>query len=115
MPKIQDAMRSAAHEAGTVDHVSFIFEQGCEQDRVFARVVFQIGVLNQNEIANGFLNATTEGGSLSHVMGLHEDAYLWISMAQLLKQFGRAVGRSVVHAKDFGAQGSCRHPFDDGG
>lgn len=46
------------------------------QDRVFVGVVFQIGALNQNEIANGFRNATTEGGSVSHDVGLHEDAHL---------------------------------------
>ena len=51
MPEINHAMRPASQEAGAEHNVGTILENRCEKERVFVRVILQIGVLNDYDLA----------------------------------------------------------------
>ena len=54
MPEIKHAMRAAAQETRAVDHVGFALDQGPQQRGIFAGIVFQVGVLNDDEVSGRF-------------------------------------------------------------
>ena len=43
-----------AEKARSVDDVGFAFKDGAQDDRVLVRVVFQVGVLDDHDVAGGF-------------------------------------------------------------
>src|SRR5258706_2228707 len=101
MPEIQDAMRRAAQEARAKNYVCLALDQRLEHERILRRIVLQIGILNNDEVSRGFLNAATKRCSLAHVMRLKNDADLRILSLQLGQYLARAILRAVVHADEF--------------
>lgn len=53
MPEKQDAVWFAPHEAGAIHHVGHAVEHRAEQSRVFARVVFVVGILHKHISTGG--------------------------------------------------------------
>jgi hypothetical protein len=56
MPERQDAGLLTGHVARTEDRVGMAGQQRPQQARVFGGVVFQVGILNQREIAGSLFN-----------------------------------------------------------
>ena len=59
MPEVNHAMRSAAHEPGTEHNVGTILQNRRKKDGVFARVILQIGVLNDDYVSGCVLETST--------------------------------------------------------
>lgn len=99
-------MRSAAHEPGTEHNVGTILQNRCKKDGVFARVILQVGVLNDDYVAGCVLETCTQSCALPEIAILQHD---------LIDPPGRfpfekvscSIGRSVVHNDNF-------HVFDRG-
>ena len=64
----------AAEKAGSVHDVGLARENGPEQDRVFLRVVLEVGVLDDDEIARRGAHAGPDGRPLPHVARLQQNA-----------------------------------------
>lgn len=91
MPEVKNAVWLAAVEAGTEDDIGFVLQKRFEDLRVFSGIVFEVGVLNDDEVAGGFLNAAAQGSSFAHVMGLEKDAYLRVVVSEGGKNVARAI------------------------
>ena len=75
---------------------------GCEQLRIFARVVLEVGVLDDDEVAGRLLNAATQGGAFAHIAGLPERPKgRRILALEGLEDFPRCIGGAVIDAQQF--------------
>src|SRR5260370_41325154 len=101
MPEIKHAVRRGTHESGSVYDVGLALDQRTEEPRVFGRIVFQICVLDDHEIARGFLDASAKGRALSHIFGLQKNADLRMALAQFRQDLAGAILRTVVYADQF--------------
>ncbi len=73
MPEIVDSLR-AAEEARAIDHVGTAIEQGLEKFAVVARIVFEVGVLDENDVAGNFGEAAAECCAFALIVVLKKDA-----------------------------------------
>jgi hypothetical protein len=55
-------------------------------------MVLEVGVLDDDELAGGLLDAAAKRGALAHVFGLEQDPNLWMAGLQL----GQNLPRTVV-------------------
>src|SRR5690348_15394423 len=101
MPEVKHTVRPCAEKARAVNHVSLALEKRLQQSRIFRWIVLQVSILNDDEIAGGFLNATAQGRAFAHILRLQKDPDLRMFSLQLGKNFARSVARSVVHAQQF--------------
>src|SRR5260370_37125719 len=106
MPEIQDAMRRAEQEARAKNYVCLALDQRLEHERILRRIVLQIGILNNDEVSRGFLNAATKRCSLAHVMRLKNDADLRILSLQLGQYLARACLGAVCNEDRFALERS---------
>ena len=80
------------------DHVGLVFEDRFQQERVIARVVFEVSVLDQDDIASGLRYACPDRRAFSaiHLVPQQPD----LPRRQALQQVRRAVSGGVVHHDD---------------
>jgi hypothetical protein len=70
VPEKQDSVRVPTHETASVNNVRAAFNNGFEQQIIFFRVVFQVGILNKNDLTSCLLEAPSDCGSLALVARL---------------------------------------------
>ena len=104
MPEVNHAMRPAAHEPGTEHNVGTILQNRRKEDGVFVRVILQVGVLNDYDVARSCLETGAQSCSLAKIAFLQHDL-IDPPVRFSSKKFSRSVGRSVVHNDNF-------HVFD---
>ena len=75
------------------------------------RIVFQIGILYQDEVASGFLNATAQCGSLAHIPRLNKYPNSLILCLHLSQNLGRSVTRTVIDTNQFKVEGHRKDAF----
>ncbi len=73
---------AAAHEARAENYIGFALHEGIEHVRIFGRIVFEIGVLNNDEVASCLLDPAAQSRPFAHVVGLEEDAHLRMPLFQ---------------------------------
>ena len=108
--------RGDAEEARPVDDVGFAVEDRANQLAVFARIVFEVGVLDDHHVAGRFAHAAPHRRALALVVRLKEDADAVLAV-QLLEDVAGAVLRSIVddHQLLFnGAEIDGKDAGDDG-
>ncbi len=101
MPEIKHAVRRGTHESGSVYDVGLALDQRTEEPRIFGRIVFQICVLDDHEVARRFLDAAAKGRTFPHILRLKKNPHLGIALPQPRQNFAGAVLRTVVHANQF--------------
>src|SRR5947209_5719172 len=67
VPEVEHAMRLAAHEAAAEDHIRAILRDRQDQLDVIVRVIFQIGILHENDIAGSEFEAVAQSRPFSFV------------------------------------------------
>src|SRR5207248_5281454 len=60
MPEVNHTMSSAAREPGTKHHVSTILQDRSYKDRIFFRVILQVRILNDDQVASSCLETRTQ-------------------------------------------------------
>src|SRR6266481_5854782 len=126
MPEIVHALR-AAEKAGAEDDIGATVEDGLEQLGIIAGVVFEIGILDEDDFAGGFGEAAAEGGAFALVLRLKEKAEIaqlygiiavmggdecvaaGLPSSKPFEDLTGAVGGAVVYDENFLANGG----FDD--
>ena len=99
VPEVEDAALAASEEPRAVHDVGVSLLDRPEQLRVLARVVLEVRVLDDDDVAGRLLKTRRDRGALSHVLRLQEDpdAVLAVHLAQ---DVARAVLRAVVDDDD---------------
>jgi hypothetical protein len=104
---------SSTEEARSVNGVGFAFEERAQQQRIVGGIVFEVGVLNENEVPGGFLDAAAESSAFTDVARLQEDADLRMSGLEGGENFAGGVGGSVVDADELDVERDGEHAGDD--
>ena len=99
MPEVNHAMRSAAHEPGTEHNVGTILQNRCKKDGVFARVILQVGILNDYYVSCCVLKTNTQSCAFPEI-ALLQHHVIDPSGRFRFKKFSRSVGRSIIHDDD---------------
>jgi hypothetical protein len=63
-----------AHEPRAEDDVGAVLQDRLDDPTVFHRVVFEVGVLDDHDVARRLPEAGPQGGSLAHVPRLQDQA-----------------------------------------
>src|SRR4051812_40473517 len=114
MPEIQNAVWPCTEKARAIDHVRFAFKEGLQQKRIFTGVVFEVCVLNNDEIAGRLENSATERRSLALVLRLKKYFDLRLRSLQVRKNFAGAIARTVVYAQQLDIERCGQNSLDDG-
>ena len=99
VPEKQHPVRVAAGEARAVDHVGVVLEDRRDQPRVVGRVVFQVGVLDDDDVAGRRRDASACRSTLAAVVRLEDGAVDAVG-ERAAQQLDAAVGRAVVDHDD---------------
>ena len=116
MPEVNHPMRPAAQEPGTEHNIGMILENRCKKYGVLTRVILQVRILNDDQVAGRCLETRTQSCSLAKVALLQHEL-MDPPMGLRFKKFPRSIGRSVIHDDDFNVLDRCRadriyHNFD---
>lgn len=89
----QDALRDGVQETRPIYHLRVTVPDGLEQRGIIERVIFQVGILDEDDIAAGMLQAGAHGGTLAAVDWMRIDDGRWIveGIQDCLGLVGRAV------------------------
>ncbi len=86
-----------AHEAAAIDHRRAPFQQRLQQLDVVARVIFEVGVLNDNDVARGVFKAGAQGGALAAILLVKDNLQIGLRIGHPFTQnVTRAIGGAVV-------------------
>ena len=104
---VQHPPAVGGEKSRAVDHVGAVLEKRPEETRVVARVVLEVGVLEERQVARRGGDAGADGGALAHVARVLEVAQPRFFGRQLAQDLARAVGGAVVdhHHFDLGDAG----------
>ena len=80
-------MGTGGKKARAVDHIGAPFDQRLQQHRVLGRIVFEIGILNDDEVARSLFYAAVQGSTFAHVLGLQQNSNLGMLRLQLRQDF----------------------------
>jgi hypothetical protein len=113
VPEIVDALRPAK-KSRAEDDVGAAVDDGFKKLVVVARIVFEVGILDENDVAGDFGKATAESGALALIVSLKKDAEVaeldgiaaiesgslgfagGLELAELFEDLTSAVGGTVV-------------------
>lgn len=93
-------MRPAAQEPGAKHNIGTIFQNRFKKDRIFVRVVLQVGVLNDYDVARSCLETRAQRCALAKI-ALLQHKFVDPSGGFPFEKFLCSIGRSVVHDNDF--------------
>jgi hypothetical protein len=107
----------AAQKARAEHDVGVAGEDGLDEDRILVGVVFEVGILDQRDVAGDGRDRGADGGALAGVLGVeeHADAVVGVAVglgADGAHQVSGAVGRRVVDDDDLLADGHGAHALD---
>ncbi len=105
VPVVHHAPLAGDHEPRPVHRVRLALQKRLQQVRVFAGIVFQIGILNQAVLAVCVLHRGADGRALPQVALVPDQKHhAGVSLRDLFHDLVGAIRRSVVHHDDFPPQ-----------
>jgi hypothetical protein len=115
VPEVEHAVGAATVEAVSEHHVGLALEDGLEEHGIVARIVLEVGILDQDDVAARGGDASPHRCTLAAVRRVPEHAQVAGACAgQLLQDPTRVVAGGVVHRDDLQRQLERRlaHPLD---
>jgi len=112
MPEVEDTVCLRADEAGAKNDICAVFQDRLEYNRVFRRVVFEIGILDDNDGSGGMGDTGAKRGTLALVGVVAEGLQggsppgtksgMWnvrrgLGLSKLLEDSPSAISRSIVN------------------
>ena len=99
MPE-HDHTARATQETRTIHHVGYPFFERPEQDRVVARIVFEIGILDEQDLTLGSVKACAYSCALTLIL-LMQNNTDFILAVHFFQQVTRAINRAIIDQHDF--------------
>ena len=99
MPEIHHTVGAAALKAAAEHHISLAFENWLDHQREFLRVVFEVSVLNNADVAGCFLKTGAQCRSFP-LIGFVKD-HTHFGIIHLTENVAGAVLGSVIDNDDF--------------
>src|SRR5574341_180384 len=100
VPEVEDAVRPTM-ESVAEDNVGVAFQDWLEEPRVVLRVVLQVGVLDEDDVAGHVLDGGADRCSLAAIARVEEEVHLPPVVAtQSFQDLTRSVTRGVIHEDD---------------
>jgi len=101
VPVGQDAALLARQVAGAENGVGVTGEERFEEDGIFLRVVLEVGILNEAEIALGVADGGPDGGAFALVDFVTEEADPGFMGGEALEDVPGAIPGAVIHDDEF--------------
>jgi hypothetical protein len=98
-------------EPRSVHDIGMALEDRADQRRVFVRVVFEIGVLDDHHVAGGLADAAPHRGALALVVRLKQHAHAVLAV-ELFEDVAGAVFGSIVNDDELLFDGAEIHGED---
>jgi len=107
MPEVNYPMRSAAQEPGAKHNIGTVFQNRCKKNGILARIVLQVGILNDDEVPGRFLETRAQCRSLPEIAFLQHE-FVDPSGRFRFEEFSCSIGRSVIDNDNFHVFDWCR-------
>src|SRR4029077_19836280 len=92
-------MWAGAHKTRTENDICFAAQDRLEQARVFLRIIFEVGVLDENDITGSGCETTAQGRALATINAVVNDAIgNWLDIA--FQDRAAAVSRTIIYDDD---------------
>ena len=100
MPEVEYAMGLSAHESGTVYHVSLVLKNRIDNVWVFVGIIFQVGILNNQDIAAGGSDTGSQGGAFTGILAMVKH---FVDLAGKLgfNDLSRSIGGIIIDNDNF--------------
>ena len=98
-------MGAVGEKARAEDHVGDAVSQGLQQALQIQGVVFEIRILNGDEVTPGLCKARAQCGALAHVAGVADEVHLPVRVGQAFSNSAAVVARAIVDDDDLELQG----------
>lgn len=99
-----------AHETTAVDHCGLAIDDGLEHLDVIVGIVFEVTVLDEDDVAGGFADADADGCAFAEVLdGMMDGDEAGVAVEDL----GGAVGRPIIDDHDFFIAADGQRGFHD--
>ena len=99
VPEVEDTVRAGREESRTVDDVRAAFDDRLDEDRVLGRVVFEVGVLDHDDIAGCFRKTGSDRRAFALVLFVKNHDRVRV-VFDPSKNIPRSVGRTIVDQDD---------------
>ena len=76
MPKEENPVGLSPHEPASINHISKSFQDGFDQYIKFTRVIFEVGILDDDKISRRMRNACMNGSPFPFVYCMGEYFYV---------------------------------------
>ena len=93
-------MGAPAHETRTVHHIGFAVRNRVEQKMILLRIVFEIGVLNNDNVASGGAEAGAQRGPLSLIFRMVKNDIRQAAKT-CLQNLSGSICRTIIHQDNF--------------
>ncbi len=101
MPEGQDPRLLARHVAGSEHGVRMAFEKGFQKLRIFVRVVLEVSVLHEAEVASSLLNRGSNGRAFALILFMPEQTNAGMLLRKALQNIPGSVRGTVIDDDQF--------------
>src|SRR2546425_5876029 len=101
-------MGSTAEETRPINHVSFALNERIKQRGIVLRIIFEVRVLNDHEIACGFPYPAPKRGTFAHIVRLQKHSHIRM-LAPCTQDFPRTVTRAIIYTQKLDIEWNREH------
>src|SRR5262249_49795470 len=112
VPEVEHAMR-LADEPRAVDDVRVVLDDRLDELGILGRVVLEVGVLDDDDLAGGLAEPGAQRGALSLVAVVEDYLQVAVASLHLAEDLAGAVLRAVVDDDDLRADRDLADPAED--
>lgn len=113
MPEVEHAVHAGPKEARAKDDIGLAEEDGSKELWILVGVVFEVGILDDDDVGIDMLEAGAKGGTFSLIDLMGEDANAVVGLGKFLHGVPCAVFGAVVHHDELRDLGSGKDFLDD--
>jgi hypothetical protein len=113
VPEVEHAVHAGTEEARAKDDIGLAEKDGREELRVLVGVVFEVGILDDDDVGMDMLEAGAKGGTFALVDLMGEDADAVVGLGELLHGVPCTVFGAIVDHHELRDLGSGKDFLDD--
>ena len=106
-------MLFGSHKARPEDNIRPAFQDGSDQSWIFLRIVFQVGILNDQDGSGGLRDATAQSGAFSAIHIVSQGLHARMARRAVFQNGGRTIVRADLTAHKLSDGRLLKHQLDD--